>query len=123
MKPMTVVGPYESEGMIITDVQSIDAQTGVIVKHTLMLSSDMATFPLVGVSIISSAGVAPITYVGYAAWDYWRQFSRSLRQPYLQDAQKAWAEYNELNDLNGYESQSDIPWVETMEPMAVEDDE
>lgn len=121
MKPVIVIGPYESDNMVITDVQIVDTQSGAIFKHSLMLTNQPETFPLVAVFVTSSAGITPMSYTGYAAWDYWRQFVRTLQQPYMTDAREAWDVYNEVNNLNGNEDQSEIPWTEAMEPLNSED--
>jgi len=117
MKPTTVIGPYELEGTIFTDVQTFES--GAIVKQTFMTPTSKR-IPWVAVQITTTVGQSDINYVGYAAWDYWRQLCSSLSQPHNMNARKAWMEYNRRHELEGHESQEEIPWHSEMAPPVTE---
>ena len=113
MKPITVIGPYELDNTIFTDVQTVDG--GAIIKQTFATPVSKR-IPWVAVQISTTAGPGQVVHVGFAAWDYWRQLCSSLPQPHQQNARKAWLEYNRRYDLQGHEEQSEIDWSHEMAP-------
>jgi hypothetical protein len=120
MKPITVIGPYSRDGVTMVDVQVIEQ--GIIMKHTLIVSQHIKAQPWIAVEIRSTAGVAPIQHLGYAAWDYWRQLVNTLSLAYRESAKRPLDEYNHVMGLNGYEQDSEIDFIEEMTPEVLDDE-